>query len=72
MLSVSSVRLGHHHLTELVEVHGAGTVLVQLLNNAVQLVWREGCQQFADKASESLGVDVALALLVVDSGATYN
>jgi len=34
--------LGHHHLTELVKVHGARAVLVQLLEDAFQLLLGEG------------------------------
>ena len=31
-------RFVHHHLTELVKVHGSGTVLIKLLNNTVQFL----------------------------------
>ena len=58
--------LGHHHLAELVEVHGAGAVLVKLLQDALQLLVGEGGQQLPDEASQGLGGDVAQALLVVD------
>ena len=63
---VSSVRLGHHHLTELVEVHRARAVLVQLLDDSLQLLVGERGQELPDESPESLGGDEALALLVVD------
>ena len=37
--------LGHHHLAELVEVHGPAAVLVELLQDALQLLVSEGSQQ---------------------------
>ena len=30
--------LGHHHLAEFVKVHGAGAVLIQLLQDTLQLL----------------------------------
>ena len=41
--------LGHHHLAELVEVHGAGAVLVQLLQDPLQLL--EGEKDYSDEKS---------------------
>ena len=35
---VAAVRLGHHHLAELVKVHRAAPVLVQLLDNSLKLL----------------------------------
>ena len=32
--------LAHHHLAELVKVHGSGTILIDLLNDAVKIFWR--------------------------------
>ena len=58
--------LGHHHLTELVKVHRAGAVLVQLLKDALHLLISERSQQLGDQAPQGLGGDEALALLVVD------
>ena len=67
MLLVSSVRLGHHHLTELVEVHRAGAVLVQLVDNSIQLLVGERSEELPDESPESFVSDEALALLVVNS-----
>ena len=44
-----SLRLGHHHLAELVKVHGARAVLVELLEDALQLLLGEGGQQLGDE-----------------------
>jgi hypothetical protein len=60
------LRLGHHHLAELVKVHRAGPVLVELLEDALQLLVLEGRQQLADEAAKGVGGDVAEPLLVVD------
>ena len=57
--------MAHHHLTELVKVHGSGTVLVQLLQDALQLFLGEGGKQFTDQASQGVGGDVAQTLLVI-------
>ena len=62
-----ALRIAHHHLAELIKVHGARTILIQFFNDSIEFIRCEGCQQFADKASEGVGGDVALALLVVDS-----
>merc|ERR1711917_96405 len=59
-------RLSHHHLAELVKVHGAAAVLVQLLNDAVQFFICERGQELPDESSQCLGGDVAQPLLVVD------
>ena len=57
---------GHHHLAELVKVHGAGTVLVQLLDDTVKLVVGEGRQQLGDQAAQCVHRDKSLPSLVVD------
>ena len=59
------LRLGHHHLAELVEVHGAGAVLVQLLQDALQLLLGEGGEQLGDETPQSVRADEPLALLVI-------
>merc|ERR1711917_7342 len=59
-------RLSHHHLAELVKVHGAAAVLVQLLNDAVQFFICERGQELPDESSQCFGGDVAQSLLVVD------
>merc|ERR1711935_1123354 len=43
----------------------SGSVLIELLNNALQLLVSQGGQQLRDEASEGLCGDEALALLVV-------
>jgi hypothetical protein len=60
------LRRAHHHLAELVEVHGAAAVLVQLLNDAVQLLVGEGGEQLADEAAKGVHRDEAFAGTVVD------
>ena len=59
------LRLGHHHLAELIEVHGAGAVLVQLLQDPLQLLLSEGGQQLGDEAPQGVHADEPLALLVI-------
>ena len=48
------LRLGHHHLAELVKVHRARAVLVQLLEDALQLLLSEGGQQLGDETSKNI------------------
>ena len=40
--------LAHHHLAELVKVHGAGAVLVDLLDDAVEVLLRQPRVQLRD------------------------
>jgi hypothetical protein len=54
------VCLTHHHLAELVEVHGAGTVLVDLLDDAVQVLLRQPLVQLGDDFSKLAGCDETL------------
>ena len=65
--SVSPVRLGHHHLAELIKVHGPGSVLIQFLDDSLQLLVSERSQELPDQSPQGLSGDEALALLVVDS-----
>ena len=58
-------RLGHHHFTELIKVHGSGSVLIELLKDSLQLLLGEGGEQLTDQAPEGLSGDVAQTLLVV-------
>ena len=55
----------HHHLAELVKVHRAGTVLVQLLQDSLQLLLGEGGEQLGDETPQSVRADEPLALLVI-------
>ena len=65
------LRRAHHHLAELVKVHGAAAVLVELLDDAVQLFLREGGQQLANQATQRLHRDETLASSVVDPVRMY-
>ena len=62
---------GHHHLAELVKVHGPGPVLVKLLDDAVQLVVGEGRQQLGDEPAQGFHGDESLTCLVVDPEQTH-
>ena len=62
----SVLRLAHHHLAELVEVHGAAAVLVQLGDDPVQLLVGEGTEELGDEGPEGVHGDEALPVLVVD------
>ena len=59
------LRLGHHHLTKLVEVHRAGAVLVELLQDALQLLLGERSQQLRDQTSQCVRADETLSFLIV-------
>ena len=63
---VSSITLGHHHLTELIKVHGSRTILIQFFNDSLQFLISERSKQLSNQSSQSLGGDEALTLLVVD------
>merc|ERR1719468_153329 len=60
------LRLTHHHLTELIKVHGSGSVLVKLGNDAVQLLVSEGGEQLGDEAPECVHGDESLTILVIN------
>ena len=47
--------LAHHHLTELVKVHGAGAVLVDLLDDAVEVLLRQPRVQLRDDLPQLKG-----------------
>ena len=55
----------HHHLAELVEVHGAGAVLVQLLQDSLQLLVLEGSKQLRDETPQGVCRYEPLALCVI-------
>ena len=63
---ISLLLASHHHLTELVKVHGPGAVLVQFLDDAVELLVSEGGEQLPNERPQGVIGDEALALLVVD------
>ena len=63
---ISLLLASHHHLAELVKVHGPGAVLVQFLDDAVKLLVSEGGEQLSDERPQGVVGDEALALLVVD------
>ena len=56
----------HHHLTELVKVHGAGAILVQLVNDPVQLLLGERLQQLRDQPPQGVHSDEPFSIFVVD------
>ena len=65
LLLVGLLVSSHHHLAELVEVHGAGAVLVELLQDALQLLLGEGSQQLRDQTSQCVRADETLSFLIV-------
>ena len=65
--SLLSLRLGHHHLAELVKVHGSGSVLVQLVDDSIQLLVAQRGEKFSNERPQCFVSDVSQALLVVDS-----
>ena len=60
-------RLGHHHFTEFIKVHGAGSVFIELLKNALEFFFGERSKQFTNQTSQSLCGDEAVSLLVIYS-----
>ena len=59
--------LGHHHLAELIEVHRARTILIELLKDSLKLLVGERRQQLRDQTPQGVGGDVAQTLLVIHS-----
>ena len=59
------LRLGHHHLTKLVEVHRAGAGLVELLKDSFHLLVSEGSQQLSDQTPQGVCGDETLTLAIV-------
>ena len=64
------LRCAHHHLAELIKVHGAATILIQLLNDPVQLVISEGGEQLPNQPPQRVHRDETLPLSVVDPAYT--
>ena len=62
----SVLRSTHHHLTELVKVHGAGAILVQLVNDPVQLLLGERLQQLRDQPPQGVHSDEPFPIFVID------
>ena len=60
------LRLGHHHLTEFIKVHGPGAILIQLLNDAIELLVSQGGEQLTNQGPQGVVGDVAKTLSVVD------
>ena len=52
--------VAHHHLAELVEVHRSGSVLVNLLDDAVQVLFGQPLVKLGDDLTELAGRDEAL------------
>ena len=57
--------LGHHHLAELVKVHGARSVLVDFLDDAVEVVGGQPGVELGDDLAELAGGDEAGAVAIV-------
>ena len=55
-----TARLAHHHLAELVEIHSSGSVLVDLLDDAVQVLFGQPLVKFGDDLAELAGRDESL------------
>jgi hypothetical protein len=67
LVGLHHLLLGHHHATELVKVHRPRSVLVDLLNDAVEVLFRQPRVKLGDNLSQLVGRDVAVGILVVDS-----
>merc|ERR1719186_1026165 len=67
----SVLRSTHHHLTELIKVHGAGSILVQLINDPVQLLLAQRLQQLRDQPPQRVHRDEPLPIFVVDSESCF-
>ena len=65
LISCVLFRLGHHHFTELIEVHGSGAVLIKLLEDSLELLLGQGGEQLANQTAKSLSGDVSQTLLVI-------
>jgi len=57
--------LAHHHLTELVKVHGTTSILVNLIDDAVEILRGQPRVQFGDDLPQLAGGDEAGAVFVV-------
>merc|ERR1719348_795736 len=57
----------HHHLTELIEVHGSTTIFIQLINDAVEFICREGSEQLAYQLSQSVHCNEPLTFFVIET-----
>ena len=67
-ISLSNLfRLGHHHFTEFIKVHGAGSVFIELLKDSLELFFSERSKEFTNKTSQGLCGDEAISLLVIYS-----
>ncbi len=54
--------VAHHHLAELVKVHGAGSVLVDLVDDAVQVLGGQPRVKLGDDLAQLAGGDEAGAV----------
>merc|ERR1719147_255767 len=59
------LRLGHHHFTEFIKVHGSGAVFIKFLKDSLKLFLGERSEKFTDESSKSVCGDVAKTLLVI-------
>merc|ERR1711875_178106 len=58
--------LCHHHLTELIKVHGSRTIFIKFLKNTFYFLFSERCEEFSNQSSECFCGDVAKTLLVIN------
>merc|ERR1719315_416371 len=58
--------LCHHHLTELIKVHGSRTIFIKLLKNTLKFLFCERSKEFSNQSSKCLCSDVAKTLLVIN------
>merc|ERR1711982_76587 len=58
--------LCHHHLTELIKVHGSRTIFIKFLKNTLKFLFSKRCEEFSNQSSKCLCCDVAKTLLVIN------
>ena len=65
-IHIFSSSSSHHHLLELIKVHGAWAILVHLLNDVIQVILCQGRVDLSEDLLQHLIGDEPLPLLVVD------
>ena len=58
--------LCHHHLTELIKIHGSRSILIKFLKNTFQFLFSERSKEFSNQSSQCLCGYVAKTLLVIN------
>merc|ERR1719357_2361143 len=59
--------LCHHHLAELIKVHGSRTIFIKFLKNTLKFLFSQRGKEFSNQSPKCLCCDVAKTLLVVNS-----